>query len=95
MWQQETDKLTCCQSGTPQAEGAVRNLSFVELETRPEAEADAALDCRDFQLSFLARRARLLSDQEEELDEPSLRLRCKCPPASGKGHVSGGRSSGT
>ncbi|KAI6213780.1 Protein cueball [Aphelenchoides besseyi] len=74
------NQITCCNLGVPTVpENLVRNFTLIPSDYTIEERTvdDVTMNCRDFEVRYLARRLRVLSDTDNDLDA-EVPLRCKC-----------------
>ncbi|CAD5231826.1 unnamed protein product [Bursaphelenchus xylophilus] len=81
VWQAEKENFYCCNDGTPEAIGLVQNFTIIDSMDK-ESKDVSEFNCRDFRISYLARRSRYLSDSEDDAEDGAIRIRCKCPTAN-------------
>ncbi|KAI6189668.1 Protein cueball [Aphelenchoides bicaudatus] len=84
VWSPEMDQITCCNGGVPTvSEALVKNVTIIPSDYTIEERTvdDVTMNCRDYEVRYLAQRSPALSDSDNEFNE-EIKLKCKCPDAN-------------
>jgi hypothetical protein len=85
VWAPEMDQITCCNEGKPtiSENSNVRNFTILPSDYTIEERTvdDITMNCRDYEVRYMAQRTSELSDSDIEFDA-EIKLKCKCAETS-------------